>query len=214
MFLFIPIAEIITTELVISAIKLSFLYYQKSLIRWVIPAFLMKKSMLTIQISLTVLLGIILLGYYTSPTITSASDRVSASEEIISAQQGQTLPIGAKAKMGGATIELEVAKTPQEQEIGLMYRTSLSKNRGMLFEFGQPRYTRFWMKNTLIPLDMIFLKDGIIKGIFLNVPPCKKDPCDSYGPAAEIDQVIELAGGRAKELNLKVGDRVAIEFLD
>lgn len=173
----------------------------------------MKTSMLKIQISFTVLLGIILLGCSPSPSITSTSDRASASNEIIS-QQGQVLPIAAEAKMGEATIELEVAKTAQQQEIGLMYRTSLPKNRGMLFEFKEPRYTRFWMKNTLIPLDMIFLKDGTIKGIFLNVPPCRQDPCDSYGPATEIDRVIELAGGRAKELGLKVGDRIDIEFLD
>lgn len=173
----------------------------------------MQTNMLKIRISLAILLGIIFLGCSPSPSVISTSDRASASNEIAS-QQGQTLPIGAKAKMGEATIELEVAKTPQQQEIGLMYRTSLPKNRGMLFEFEEPRYTRFWMKNTLIPLDMIFLKDGTIKGIFANVPPCRQDPCESYGPDTQIDRVIELAGGRAEELGLKVGDRIKIEYLD
>jgi uncharacterized protein len=170
-------------------------------------------TMGNLRVSLTILLGIILLNCSASPSIISSDDRASATDEIATQQQGQVLPISAKAKMGGEIIDLEVAKTSKEQEIGLMYRTSLAKNRGMLFEFGKPRYTRFWMKNTLIPLDMVFLKDGIIKGIFLNVPPCRQDPCDSYGPDTKINQVIELPGGRAKELNLKVGDRIAIEFL-
>ena len=126
----------------------------------------------------------------------------------------QNLPIEAEAKMGGKTIQLEVARTPQQQAIGLMNRKSLADDRGMIFLFNPPRVTQFWMKNTLIPLDMVFLRNGVVRAIAADVPPCKADPCPTYGSPTEIiDQVIELRGGRAKELNLKVGDRVPVNFL-
>jgi hypothetical protein len=123
------------------------------------------------------------------------------------------LPISALAEMAGQKISLEVARTPEEQAMGLMYRTSLAADRGMLFPFEPPRPVSFWMKNTLIPLDMVFLRNGEVKAIAANVPPCTTTPCPSYGPSTEIDQVIELRGGRAAELGLKVGDRVSIKFL-
>lgn len=126
----------------------------------------------------------------------------------------QSLPIEAQAKIAGKIIQLEVARTPQQQAIGLMNRTSLADDRGMIFLFNPPRPTQFWMKNTLIPLDMVFLRNGVVKSIAQNVPPCKADPCPTYGSATElIDQVIELRGGRAKELGLKAGDRVPVNFL-
>ncbi len=124
------------------------------------------------------------------------------------------LPISATAEMAGQQISLEVARTPQEQAMGLMYRTSLEPDRGMLFSFDWPQPVSFWMKNTKIPLDMVFLLKGEVKAIAANVPPCTADPCPSYGPKTAIDQVIELRGGRATELGLKVGDRVGIKFLD
>lgn len=128
---------------------------------------------------------------------------------------GQMLPISALADIGGQRIKLEVARTPQQQAMGLMYRTALADDRGMLFPFDPPRPASFWMKNTLIPLDMIFLRNGQVKAIATNVPPCTTNPCPSYGPdTTVIDQVIELRGGRAAELGLKVGDRVNIRFLD
>jgi uncharacterized membrane protein (UPF0127 family) len=128
---------------------------------------------------------------------------------------GQDLPISAQITIAGEVIQLEVAETPDQQQIGLMYRESLAANRGMLFPFNPPRPVRFWMKNTLIPLDMVFLRDGIIQAIIANVPPCKQDPCTSYGPASltEIDQVIELQTGRAAGLGLKAGDRLTVQSL-
>jgi uncharacterized membrane protein (UPF0127 family) len=129
---------------------------------------------------------------------------------------GQMLPISAQAQMAGQRIMLEVARTPQQQAMGLMYRTSLAPDRGMLFSFDPPQPVSFWMKNTIIPLDMVFLRDGEVKAIAVNVPPCTTTPCPTYGPQSEvlIDQVIELRGGRAAELGLKVGDRVIVKFLD
>lgn len=124
------------------------------------------------------------------------------------------LPISATAEMAGQQISLEVARTPQEQAMGLMYRTSLAPDRGMLFSFGWPQPVSFWMKDTKIPLDMVFLLKGEVKAIAANVPPCTKTPCPTYGPETLVDQVIELRGGRAAELGLKAGDRVSIKFLE
>jgi uncharacterized membrane protein (UPF0127 family) len=140
-----------------------------------------------------------------------------ASPELIAANQPtmvQTLPIGAEFQVSGNTIQLEVARTPEQQEIGLMNRTSLEANRGMLFPVTPPRPIQFWMKNTLIPLDMIFLLRGEVKAIIPNVPPCTADPCPAYGPDGLVDQVIELRGGRAAELGIKAGDRLPLRFLN
>lgn len=126
---------------------------------------------------------------------------------------GQMLPISATAKMGEEVIELEVTRTPEQQAMGLMYRTALPDNRGMLFDFQPPQTVSFWMKNVKIPLDMVFLREGVVKAIALNVPPCTSTPCPTYGPNTLIDRVIELRGGRAAELGLKVGQRVEVRFL-
>jgi hypothetical protein len=129
------------------------------------------------------------------------------------AQKAQSLPIKARFLLKGQEIQLEVAETSQQQQIGLMYRTSLPANRGMLFSFKPPRPVGFWMKNTLIPLDIIFLKDGKIQAIFNQVPPCKKDPCHVYGTESPIDMAIELRAGRSRELGLRQGDLLKIESI-
>jgi uncharacterized protein len=133
--------------------------------------------------------------------------------QIIKAQQ---LPLTAKFTVKKQTILLEVARTPTEQAMGLMYRTKLADDRGMLFEFNPPRPTAFWMKNTLIPLDMVFLYKGQIKHIAKDVPPCQADPCPGYGPSIniDIDRVVELRAGRADSLGLKVGNRLEIQSID
>ncbi|MDY6805581.1 MAG: DUF192 domain-containing protein [Cyanobacteriota bacterium] len=127
---------------------------------------------------------------------------------------GQILPIKATATIEGETIKLEVAETPQQQAMGLMYRTSLADDRGMLFSFNPPRPVRFWMKNCLISLDMIFLRDGVVRAIIPDVPPCTAEPCPTYGPDVAIDRVVELRGGRAAELGLEAGDRLSIQFIE
>jgi hypothetical protein len=128
-----------------------------------------------------------------------------------SQELGQTLPISAELVLANErVVELEVAKTPAEQSQGLMFRSQLPPERGMLFDFDSPRVARFWMKNTLIPLDMIFLREGKIKAILEQIPPCKSDPCPVYGPWMEVDQVLELGAGQAQNMGIKVGDRLTI----
>lgn|GEM_PF-249947 len=126
---------------------------------------------------------------------------------------GQYLPVLAQVQLGEALINLEVTRTPQEQALGLMFRPSLEDDRGMLFEFSPARPVSFWMKNVVISLDMLFVRDGKLIAIAAEVPPCTSIPCPTYGPAEAIDQVIELRGGRAAELNLQPGDPVVVEWL-
>ncbi|MEO0647963.1 MAG: DUF192 domain-containing protein [Cyanobacteria bacterium J06650_10] len=125
---------------------------------------------------------------------------------------GQLLPVSAIAQMNGETIELEVAQTPQQQSLGLMFRSALPDNRGMFFPLGNPRRARFWMKDVPVPLDMVFLRDSEIVFIAAEVPPCAIVPCSSYGPETElVNQVIELRSGRAAEIGLQPGDTVIIQ---
>jgi len=101
----------------------------------------------------------------------------------------------------------EVAKTEQEQMQGLMYRNELAPDRGMVFPFDTPRQASFWMKNTLIPLDLIFVRtDGSIANIAANAVPLSLQPIYSEG---EVAAVLEIAGGRAAELGVQPGDKVA-----
>ena len=168
-------------------------------------------------------IGVIVFLLGCSPTLPVANADVTgtlASQSPTATTSGQVLPISAKAKIAdrplaepSKRIELEVAKTPEQQAMGLMYRTSLPDDRGMLLEFKPARRVNFWMKNCKISLDMIFVRDGVVKAIQASAPPCKADPCPTYGPDTPVDQVIELRGGRAAELGLKVGDRIEIEFL-
>ena len=121
---------------------------------------------------------------------------------------GQLLPISVNTILGDRAIGLEVAKTPQEQATGLMFRTELPDDRGMFFPIEPARNVRFWMKNVLIELDMVFLREGVVQAIISNVPPCLSETCPNYGPDVPVDGVIELRGGRAAQLGLKVGDRI------
>ncbi|MGB3238289.1 MAG: DUF192 domain-containing protein [Geitlerinemataceae cyanobacterium] len=160
-----------------------------------------------------------LLGCSASTVATSSQETPTASPSIQVGQmqpQGQKLPITARARVGDAWIDLEVARTPQQQSMGLMFRAALPDNRGMLFSFDPPRPVHFWMKNVPVPLDMVFLRDGEVKAIEANVPPCTDEPCPIYGPQREIeiDRVIELRGGRSSELGLQIGDRIDIELFE
>lgn len=101
---------------------------------------------------------------------------------------------------------VELAQTPEQQAKGLMFRTELAPDAGMIFPFDPPRPASFWMKNTVIPLDMIFIeRDGTIQHIAANTVPYSIDPVASRG---EVAAVLEIAGGRAEQLGLAVGDKV------
>lgn len=171
---------------------------------------------------LCLLLSVLLIGCSTPtpaqpPTVTPGSHQipVNTNQPPLVRNLGQKLPISAQAIVpNGTKIELEVARTPEEQAMGLMYRPALPDNRGMLFQFPRPFPASFWMKNVPVALDMVFLRNGVVKYVAAAVPACTADPCPSYGPGTSIDQVIELRSGRAAQLGLKAGDTVKINFLN
>ena len=129
-------------------------------------------------------------------------------------QKPQLLPVLARIQAAGQTIYLEVPQTPEQQTIGLMYRTIIPINRGILFEFTPPQIVDISMQNMLVPLDAIFLKDEQIKLIQVAMPPCNDNNCPTYTSDTPVDQVIELGGTRTLELGLKIGDRLPIQFRD
>jgi len=107
--------------------------------------------------------------------------------------------------------QAEIADTPEKHARGLMFRRCLKDGYGMLFVFPGEEVRSFWMKNTLIPLDMIFLNsDRQVVDLFASVPPCRRDPCPSYTSALPARYVLEIAGGLAKKLNLQVGDKIFV----
>jgi uncharacterized membrane protein (UPF0127 family) len=116
---------------------------------------------------------------------------------------------------GGARIAVEVVSEPATRAQGLMFRSSLGRDHGMLFLFPVSEIYPFWMKNTLIPLDIIWIDEtGSIVDIARDVPPCKADPCPSYPPKGPAKFVLELAGGEAAARGLRDGDRLEFEGIE
>ncbi|MBI5422075.1 DUF192 domain-containing protein [Candidatus Peregrinibacteria bacterium] len=105
---------------------------------------------------------------------------------------------------------VELAVTPEQNARGLMFRKSLSERRGMLFVYDKPLTPSFWMKNTLIPLDILFIgADLRIKHIAENTPPCPaQTACPTYSPTEAVQYVLELNGGEAVRHKIGVGDSV------
>jgi uncharacterized protein len=109
---------------------------------------------------------------------------------------------------GGKTHKFTVmmARTDAEQEVGMMWRLKVAPNHGMLFPLSSTRPAAFWMRNTLIPLDIIYIrKNGQIANIAANATPQSLRPIPSNGP---VNAVLEIAGGRAAALGIKAGDSV------
>jgi hypothetical protein len=102
--------------------------------------------------------------------------------------------------------EVEVVTTPETRAQGLMFRKAMPPNAGMLFIYPDEQPVSFWMKNTLIPLDMLFVKtDGSIAHIAHNAVPMDETPIDS---GAAVKAVLEINGGTANALGIKEGDKV------
>lgn len=109
----------------------------------------------------------------------------------------------------GARLQLELAVTPEEITNGLMFRPSLRPDHGMLFLFDQRRVPSFWMKNTRVPLDMVFLAgDGTVVDVIRDVQPCAGDPCPQYVPRQAVWAVLEIAAGVADRHQVAEGARL------
>lgn len=114
----------------------------------------------------------------------------------------------------GHAFGVEVAATPAQWERGLMDRTSMPGNHGMLFIYPEAQPLSFWMKDTLIPLDMLFFDSAHrLVAIHANVPPCKADPCPSYLSGVPVRYVLELNAGTAAKLGLRKGDVITFSNL-
>lgn len=112
----------------------------------------------------------------------------------------------------GATLSVELADTTEKRVRGLMFRTTLPRDRGMLFAFEEAQAWTIWMKNTWIPLDILWLDiDKRIVHIEPNVPPCFRNDngCPQYQPLKPALFVLELAAGTAADLGLKQGAQLA-----
>jgi uncharacterized protein len=107
---------------------------------------------------------------------------------------------------GDVGFNVEVVDTPEGRAKGLMFRTSMAPDYGMLFDFKESRPVSFWMQNTLVPLDMLFIRhDGSIANIHVNAKPMDTTSIPSDGP---VEFVLEIAGGRSVELGIVAGDTV------
>jgi uncharacterized membrane protein (UPF0127 family) len=115
----------------------------------------------------------------------------------------------------GDVIAVEIAADPDLRAQGLMYRDHLRPSSGMLFFFPVDGEYGFWMKNTIIPLDMIWIDaERKIVHIKSNVLPCRADPCPSYDPGVTARYVLEVAGGEAAKRGWKVGDVLRFEGME
>jgi len=109
-------------------------------------------------------------------------------------------------------IYVEIADTPSERSTGLMYRENLCNDCGMLFIFDNEETHSFWMKNTLIPLDMIFISEDKKIVDTVQAEPCKEDPCQIYKPQEKSKYVLEVNKEYSKSRNINIGDSVKINL--
>jgi uncharacterized protein len=138
----------------------------------------------------------------------SAAPSATASDAKDQPQTGlEVIPLRIESRSGSHDFRVEVARTPNQQDTGMMFRRSVGADEGMLFPFPEPRWASFWMKNTLIPLDLIFIRqDGTIARIAANAVPKSLRP---IGVGEPVVAVLELGGGRAAELGIVEGNRVS-----
>lgn len=109
-------------------------------------------------------------------------------------------------------IQVEIADTPTKTMQGLMYRESMDANNGMLFLFSDSQQRTFWMKNTLIPLDIVWIDNQQrIVGVAQNVSPCQADPCPHYPSVQNVQYVLEVNAGIINQLQWQIGEQLEFE---
>ena len=118
----------------------------------------------------------------------------------------QVIPMTIHSRHGSHSFRVQFARTEEQQQKGLMFRRQMAPDEGMLFPMIPPRVASFWMHNTVIPLDIIYItRDRRIESINANATPYSDDPIYSHGV---VSAVLELNGGRAAQLGLAPGDKV------
>lgn len=108
---------------------------------------------------------------------------------------------------------VELALTPQERERGLMFREYLDLDKGMLFVFEEEKEYPFWMKNTLIPLDIIWINSQkVVVFMKKNVQPCKEKNCEIITPNKKAKYILEIKAGISDQINIKIGDKLIFDI--
>ena len=155
-------------------------------------------------------LGAVVLTAISLFSLITLVSKCAGSEEYVSGLTVEKVVIQ-KADGEKVSFEAEIAAKPMDIHVGLMFRKEMGKDHGMLFEFpGEPQQEAFWMKNTLIPLDIIFIApDGRIVNIHHNAHPNDTTPLPSIEP---VSGVLEVNGGQSEERGIKIGDKVLHEF--
>jgi uncharacterized membrane protein (UPF0127 family) len=137
-------------------------------------------------------------------TIAAAATALAIALPLAACSQEDSLII--KSATGEHSFTVEVVDNPETRAKGLMYVQELAPNAGMLFDFLEERPVAFWMMNTYIPLDMLFIaSDGTVKNIQVNARPHDRTSIPSDGA---VQYVLEVPGGRTVELGIKAGDTV------
>ena len=109
--------------------------------------------------------------------------------------------------------QVEIADTPEERATGLMFREELAQDRGMLFVFEEDGIHSFWMKNTKIPLDIIWIsQDMVVVYISKDTRPCLADPCPAVNPGKIARYVLEANAGASDKAGIEVGDKATIDL--
>lgn len=120
---------------------------------------------------------------------------------------------GPAVELGGRHFKVEIADTQEKQALGLMFRDSMPADHGMLFVFPNEAPRSFWMKNTRIPLDiMYFDKDLRMVSVSADTPPCRVSRCPSYPSKKPAKYVLELNAGVASELGVGPGDKLTLDL--
>jgi uncharacterized membrane protein (UPF0127 family) len=114
---------------------------------------------------------------------------------------------------GDHQVKVEVVTDPADQARGLMYRRSLDKDSGMLFIFKREEPQSFWMKNTLIPLDMIFISRDLTIVDITTMQPCTTDPCPNYTSRQPAQYVLEVNANYCRSRNIKTGDKISSDAI-
>ncbi len=116
------------------------------------------------------------------------------------------IPLVVDTPNGPVKFTVALANTDETRRVGLMFRKTMPADEGMLFDFRKEQYASFWMKDTILPLDMLFIKaDGTISTIAENAIPYSEEPVPSSEP---VQAVLEINGGRARALGIAAGEKV------
>ena len=118
---------------------------------------------------------------------------------------------GTTVELKGHKFDVEIADTPETRARGLMFRDSMAADHGMLFLFDRADPQAFWMKNTHIPLDILYFDENYkLVSMQERVPPCRSDPCSVYPSTGPAKYVLELNSGTAEKLGVKAGDVLTV----